>query len=102
MFQFPNVTDILFPTSWVDELPYFLAPEVQLAFAAANEVNFLASGRHAPERMGKGGKCSWIPLIFTKSSFLQLLEVVYIPQLVLSTTHMTLEVVLSWSWQKYQ
>jgi len=52
--QFPNVTDILFPTSWVDELPYFLAPEVQLSFAVTNEVNFLASGRHAPERMALG------------------------------------------------
>ena len=39
----------------MDELPYFLAPEVQLSFAVTNEVNFLASGRHAPERMGNFG-----------------------------------------------
>lgn len=30
VFQFPNVTDILFPTSWVDEVPFFTAVQVKL------------------------------------------------------------------------
>ena len=47
-----RVTDLLFPTSWVDELPWLVAPAVQAAWAAANQVNLLASGRHAPERQG--------------------------------------------------
>ena len=51
--QRPRVTDLLFPTSWVDELPWLVAPAVQAAWAAANRVNLLGSGRHAPERQGE-------------------------------------------------
>ena len=52
-FQFPNVTDILYPTAWVDELPFLLAPQEQNAWAVTNNVNFLASGYHAPDKMGE-------------------------------------------------
>ena len=51
--QRPRVTDLLFPTSWVDELPWLVAPAVQAAWAAANRVNLLGSGRHAPEQQGE-------------------------------------------------
>ena len=46
------MTDILYPTAWVDELPFLLAPQEQTAWAVANNVNFLASGYHDPDNMG--------------------------------------------------
>ena len=52
------MTDILYPTAWVDELPFLLAPQEQTAWAVANNVNFLASGYHDPEIMGENwGVC---------------------------------------------
>ena len=47
------MTDILYPTAWVDELPYLLAPQVQMAWAVTNDVNFLASGHHYPDKLGE-------------------------------------------------
>ena len=29
-FLFPNVTDIVFPTAWVDEVPFLTAPQVKM------------------------------------------------------------------------
>ena len=52
LFQFPNITDIVFPTAWVDEWPYLVATEVQAGWAVSNKVNFLASGRHNPTTYG--------------------------------------------------
>ena len=51
-FQYPNITDIVFPTAWVDEWPYLVATEVQAGWAVSNEVNFLASGYHNPTSYG--------------------------------------------------
>ena len=50
--QFPNITDIVFPTAWVDEWPYLVATEVQAGWAVSNKVNFLASGYHNPASYG--------------------------------------------------
>ena len=52
-FQHPEVTDIVYPTSWVDELPFLTAPEVQTAWPVTNNVNLLASGRHSPQSLGQ-------------------------------------------------
>ena len=93
------MTDILYPTAWVDELPFLLAPQEQTAWAVANNVNFLASGYHDPEIMGENwGVCHqnfWDPNMF------QLLGVASIPQMDLWTTHMTVQVDLELSLQKY-
>ena len=74
-FQYPNVTDIVFPTAWVDEVPFLTAAQVkdnheklilldifnftlqyciqvQTSWAVTNNVNFLASGIHAPLKLG--------------------------------------------------
>ena len=50
------MTDIVFPTSWVDDIPFFVAPVVQNGWAVTNSVNFLASGRHHPQTLGKNSK----------------------------------------------
>eukprot|EP00092_Neocalanus_flemingeri_P008797 GFUD01009470.1.p1 GENE.GFUD01009470.1~~GFUD01009470.1.p1 ORF type:complete len:507 (+),score=151.05 GFUD01009470.1:145-1665(+) len=46
--KYPNITDIVYPTAWVDELPYMLAPQEQTGWAVGMGVNFLASGYHGP------------------------------------------------------
>ena len=51
--QNPNITDIVFPTAWVDEWPFLVATEVQNGWAVSNRVNFLASGYHAPDKNSK-------------------------------------------------
>ncbi|XP_059480890.1 pantetheinase-like isoform X3 [Neocloeon triangulifer] len=57
MFQQPavelvktyGVTDIIFPTAWIHELPFLTGPQAQAAFAYGNQVNVLASGYNEPE-----------------------------------------------------
>ena len=39
LFLYPNVTDIVFPTAWVDEIPFLTAPQVgkkRIVFVIAN------------------------------------------------------------------
>ena len=86
-FQYPNVTDIVFPTAWVDEVPFLTAAQVkdnyeklillnifnftlqhciqvQTSWAVTNNVNFLASGIHAPLKLGNTHICSTIIIFF--------------------------------------
>lgn len=49
-----GVRNIIFPTMWFSELPFLTALQTQQMFAAAADVNFLASGANSPER-GSGG-----------------------------------------------
>lgn len=43
-----NITDVVFPTAWMDALPYFSAIGYHSSFAVAYNVNFLASNIHLP------------------------------------------------------
>lgn len=44
-----NVTTMLFPTWWYDELPFVFATQMQQSWAIANRVNLLAANTHFPE-----------------------------------------------------
>ncbi|XP_059480889.1 vanin-like protein 1 isoform X2 [Neocloeon triangulifer] len=62
MFQQPavelvktyGVTDIIFPTAWIHELPFLTGVQTQAMWAHATNVNFLAAGLNHPIS-GKGG-----------------------------------------------
>ena len=44
LFLYPNVTDIVFPTAWVDEIPFLTAPQVgkkNSVFIATYVTNFV-------------------------------------------------------------
>lgn len=43
-----NVTNVVFPTAWMDVLPFFSAVEFHSAVAAGMEVNILAANIHRP------------------------------------------------------
>lgn len=43
-----NITDVAFPTAWMDALPFFSAIGYHSSFAFAYNVNFLASNIHQP------------------------------------------------------
>lgn len=49
-----NVTDILYSSHWLSELPYLTAIQIQSAWSYANDVNFLGSGYNDPST-GSGG-----------------------------------------------
>lgn len=51
-----GIRNFIFPTAWVDELPFLTAIQAQSLWAQSNKVNLLASGYHNPERgsMGSG------------------------------------------------
>lgn len=49
-----NVTNIVFPTAWMDALPLLAAIEFHSAFAAGVGVNFLAANIHRPEKRFHG------------------------------------------------
>ena len=49
-----NVTNIVFPTAWMDALPLLAAIEFHSAFAAGVGVNFLAANIHRPKKRFHG------------------------------------------------
>ena len=64
---YPNITDIVYPTAWVDEMPFMIAPVEQNGWAVSNNVNFLASGYHDPKwaSLGSGIYSPSGPLNYT-------------------------------------
>lgn len=49
-----NVTDIVFPTAWMDALPFLSAIGYHSSFALAYNVNFLSANLHYPEERFQG------------------------------------------------
>ena len=43
-----NVDTIIFPTHWMDEVPFLSASQIQMAWSFGNNVNLLASNIHHP------------------------------------------------------
>ncbi|CAB3360106.1 Hypothetical predicted protein [Cloeon dipterum] len=62
MFQHPavtlvrkyGITDLIFPTAWIHELPFLTGPQAQASFAYGNHVNILASEYNVPEEGHSG------------------------------------------------
>merc|ERR1711892_822837 len=65
--KYPNITDIVYPTAWEDEMPFMLAPIEQNGWAVGMSVNFLASNYHEPGigAMGTGIYSPTGPLNYT-------------------------------------
>jgi len=63
----PSITDIVYSTAWVAEMPFMTAPQQQNAWAAGNNVNFLASNYHEPAygNLGSGIYSPSGPLNYT-------------------------------------
>ncbi|CAG0880439.1 unnamed protein product [Darwinula stevensoni] len=51
-----NITDLIFPTAWVDSLPLYLGGQVQAGWSYGLGINLLASGYHRPQggQLGSG------------------------------------------------
>ncbi|XP_045197694.2 pantetheinase-like [Mercenaria mercenaria] len=49
-----NITDVVFPTAWMDALPFFSAIGFHSSFAVAYNVNFLAANLHLPSQRFQG------------------------------------------------
>lgn len=49
-----NITDVAFPTAWMDALPFFSAIGYHSSFAIAYDVNFLAANLHLPSLRFQG------------------------------------------------
>lgn len=49
-----NITDVVFPTAWMDALPYFSAIGYHSSFAVVYNVNFLAANIHLPVHRFQG------------------------------------------------
>lgn len=49
-----NVTDIVFPSDWYNELPFGISVPYQQMWAYSNNVNLLAAGLHHTEGSGSG------------------------------------------------
>ncbi|XP_060604322.1 pantetheinase-like [Ruditapes philippinarum] len=49
-----NVTDIVFPTAWMDALPFLSAIGYHSSFAVAYNVNFLSANLHQPSKRFQG------------------------------------------------
>nr|XP_027197066.1 pantetheinase-like [Dermatophagoides pteronyssinus] len=50
-----NVDTIIFPTHWMDEVPFLSASQIQMAWSFGNNVNLLASNIHHPFQAGSLG-----------------------------------------------
>ncbi|CAK9831252.1 Vanin-like protein 1 [Anthophora retusa] len=49
-----GITDIVYSTAWISEIPFLTAVQTQFGWSFAEDVNLLASGYHSPQR-GNGG-----------------------------------------------
>lgn len=49
-----GIRNFVFPTAWVDELPFLTAIQAQSLWAQSNNVNLLAAGYHEPARGSLG------------------------------------------------
>ncbi|CAG7659394.1 unnamed protein product, partial [Allacma fusca] len=43
-----GITHFVFPTSWIDELPFLTAIQAQMFWASSSKATLLASGYHNP------------------------------------------------------
>ncbi|CAG7637540.1 unnamed protein product [Allacma fusca] len=55
-----EITHFVFPTSWIDELPFLTAIQAQMFWASSSKATLLASGYHNPE-FGKMGSGIYLP-----------------------------------------
>lgn len=78
-----NVTHVLFPTAWMNQLPYYSAVTFHQAFAVGMRVNLFAANRHYPEYLfcGSGiyGSNQTYAYVYNESSTTSSLLIAEVP-----------------------